>query len=140
MYVFRIAVIALFCRAADGQVSGEVVDVTGGAIPRATIRVLNAETRVTLQRCQTDQAGRFHLEAIPSGRFLIAAWAPGFKEKLIPYAGAEDVRILLDLGGCDTPGMICDYFWKPPPDPHPIRSQGELTIHLSEAVDLDRSP
>jgi len=140
MNVFRFAVIALFCIPADGQISGYVADSEGAAIPRSTIRLLNEATRVTLRRGQSDQDGRFHLEEIPPGRYLIAVWAPGFKEKLIPYVGAEDVRILLDLAGCDAPGTSCFQISQEslPPDPHPIRARGNLTIHLSEAVDLDK--
>ncbi len=140
MNVFRFAVIALFCIPADGQIKGYVVDVTDGAIPRATVRLLDEDSRVTVQRCQTDRSGRFQMEAISSGRYLIAASVPGFREKVIPYWPAKEFRIVLDLGGCDTPGTICDTFSQEPlsPDPRPIRSRGNLTIHLSEAVDLDK--
>jgi hypothetical protein len=127
------------------QVRGEVLDSKGAALGGATIRLLAEETRLTLRRYQANEYGRFEFGAVPAGRYMIAASAQGFREKLLPLGSVgtqlEVVRIRLDFIGCDAPGVNCDSFGNSPhsySEPHPIRSKGYLHLRPSDVVDLDK--
>jgi hypothetical protein len=125
------------------QIRGDVVDPSGAAVGGAKIRLLSEGSRVTLRRCQADRDGRFNLENVPAGRYLVAASAIGFREKLVPagsaQGGIDDVSIRLEVLGCDAPGVNCDMICTGScSDPRPVRSKGYLTIRRSGAVNLDK--
>jgi hypothetical protein len=122
----------------DLQVRGDVSDSEDAAIGRATVRLLAEGTRLTLRRCQTDEYGHFDLGAIPSGSYVLAASAAGFRERLLRLNSGEDVQIRLDVVGCDAPGVNCDAFFGSYPEPSPVRTNGSVRLRPSDAVDLSR--
>jgi hypothetical protein len=127
----------------DLQIRGEVTDSEGAVVRGATIRLLGEQTRLTLYRCKADEYGRFEFDGVTAGRYMIAASAPGFRERLLllgsPQAERKIVRIRLEVLGCDAPGVNCDIFSTGPyTELRPIRSKGYLQLRVSDAVDLDR--
>ena len=135
----------LFSGAQSGAaVRGQVFDPAGAVIARATIRVLEEDSRKTAQNARSDAEGRFVVQELPPGRYLLAVSGPGFAEQLIPTGevgeGAEVSRkIRLEVLDCDAPGVNCDIFTSGPyTDPHPVRLQRNLTVAAAQAVDLDQ--
>ncbi|HTC94539.1 MAG TPA: carboxypeptidase-like regulatory domain-containing protein [Terriglobales bacterium] len=62
-----------------GQLGGYVTDTSGAVIPNAQITIVDTNTNLT-RNVTTDQAGRWLVSNIPSGRFKISAFLPGFKK------------------------------------------------------------
>src|SRR5688572_2287464 len=57
-----------------GRVSGSVSDERGGPVPRAMVSMLG----VTMATTVADEAGRFTLDALPSGEYVLRAHMTGF--------------------------------------------------------------
>jgi hypothetical protein len=64
-------------RAAGGDVTGTVRDITGGVLPGTTITAANQETGVS-RAATSDEAGRYLLPALPPGTYTVDATLPGF--------------------------------------------------------------
>ncbi|HXN54298.1 MAG TPA: TonB-dependent receptor [Candidatus Acidoferrum sp.] len=62
----------------DASVSGHVADVTGAAIPGATVRIRNLETGAE-RNLVTDEAGRFSAPSLSVGRYDVTAFKEGFR-------------------------------------------------------------
>jgi hypothetical protein len=60
-----------------GEVSGVVRDASGGVLPGATVTATHAESGLVVERT-TDEAGRFYLPALRTGRWAITASLTGF--------------------------------------------------------------
>jgi len=126
------------------QVRGEVLDTAYEPISRATIRVLDGQSRKEMESIRTDAAARFELPALAPGRYVISFSSPGFSPELIELdttkSGANrDRTIRLNPRDCDAPGENCDCFAQCPAfDPHPIAAQASLKIGLADAIDLDK--
>ena len=60
-----------------GEVSGIVRDASGGVLPGATVTARHAESGLVVERT-TDDAGRFYLPALRTGRWTITASLTGF--------------------------------------------------------------
>jgi len=126
-----------------GTISGQILDPMGAVIAKATIGVLDAQSRRTVQIVRSDSDGRFRANGLAAGEYLLAASAPGFREKLLSIgelkAGGDTVlTIRLDVLDCDAPGVNCDIFSTGPvTDPHPIVARGPLTVRRGDAVDLE---
>lgn len=78
----------------DLQIRGEVTDSEGAVVRGATIRLLGEQTRLTLYRCKADEYGRFEFDGVMAGRYMIAASAPGFRERLLPLGSPQAERLL----------------------------------------------
>lgn len=63
---------------ADASLSGHLVDVTGAAIPDATVKIRNLETGAE-RTIATDEAGRFTAPSLPVGRYNVTASKVGFR-------------------------------------------------------------
>jgi hypothetical protein len=106
--------------------------------------VLDEKSRKTVETARSDQNGRFNVQALAAGHYLVAASSSGFSEKLIDIGIVQpdtDVfrKIRLSMLDCDAPYMNCDTFSAGPiEDPHPIVSRGHLTVSSSDAVDLEK--
>ena len=126
-----------------GTIGGQILDSMGAVITKATIRVLHAQSRRTIQIVRSDSNGRFRANGLAAGEYLIAASATGFREKLLSIetlkAGGDTVlTIRLDILDCDAPGVNCDIFSTGPvTDPHPVVARGPLTVRRGDAIDLE---
>jgi len=65
---------------ASGRLSGQVTDPDGGAIPAATVQVVNQETLVKRQ-VTTDATGVYSVPSLPPGRYQIVVEADGFSRR-----------------------------------------------------------
>jgi Carboxypeptidase regulatory-like domain len=126
------------------SVRGRVADPEGAAVARASIRVLDAESRQTVQISQSNADGEFSIDALPAGNYLLAVSAPGFAEALLAIALPSNAQnlpqsIRLDILDCDAPDVNCDIFTSGPyTDPHPVIATRDLTASAGDAVDLDK--
>ena len=67
-----------FGQANSGEISGAITDQTGAALPSASVKVTNTETR--LQRTVTsNETGLYNLPSIPPGNYSVVVTAQGFK-------------------------------------------------------------
>jgi hemoglobin/transferrin/lactoferrin receptor protein len=76
-----VAALVLLAPTAPGaeprSVTGVVRDATGAAVPEASIRLLTALGFVAAT-ARSDDAGRFHLDPVPAGSYVLAADRRGF--------------------------------------------------------------
>jgi len=84
---------------AQSSVAGSAQDQTGGVLPHASIELVSGAT--TVKTTETDQAGQFRFEAIPSGQYELRATFPGFKPSSIRVRVTSrpltDVKLVLAL-------------------------------------------
>jgi hypothetical protein len=71
------AVNRLMAQGATATILGTVSDVSGAAIPEASVRVTNVQTGVT-QSAATDTQGRFRLPDLPVGEYKVQTAKMGF--------------------------------------------------------------
>jgi len=135
---------ALLLTGPSGSVRGQVLDPEGAVIARAAIRVLDADSRRTVQTGASDPDGQFQVGGLAPGRYLLAVAANGFAEKLVSVdlsrnAAGAPLTIHLDILDCDAPHVNCDIFTTGPyTDPHPVVFARDLTVNAGQAVDLDK--
>jgi len=85
----------------SAALSGTVADRTGAAIPGASITAIETSTGAT-HGARTDAAGRFLLNAIPTGVYEVEAQAPGFKKLQLSSVAVQPtqqavVNVTLDI-------------------------------------------
>ena len=93
-----------FCAVGYGQFSsnlqGVLQDPTGAAVPGATVRLLNLETRVALTTTTSD-AGFYRFNSLPPSRYQVTGEAPGFQtskvELVLQTAQTADVNLSLTV-------------------------------------------
>ena len=92
-------------RAAAADATGTVIDVTGGALPGATVTF----TRVaagSARGATTGPDGRFALAGLPVGPYRVTAVAPGFAERVLDVTLSlgtnPSLEIVLDVAGVAT--------------------------------------
>jgi hypothetical protein len=73
--------------AQNGQISGQVSDPQGGAVPDATVRVLNQDSKGIVQ-VKTDAAGMYSVPFLPAGRYQVVVQADGFR-----MATSKDINL-----------------------------------------------
>ncbi len=61
----------------SGNITGNVTDASGAAIPNATVTATNEGTQVTANTTANDK-GEFRFDNLPAGRYTITGSAPGF--------------------------------------------------------------
>lgn len=97
------------------QIRGAIVDVTGAAIGRASVRLLKSDSEMVAQTT-ADASGKFQLGNVGSDSYVLKAWQRGFRSRRVPVVVRSETEtidlgdIRLDLAGCDAPGVICDWF------------------------------
>lgn len=77
------ASVAMAQSAATGALAGTVTDQSGAVIPRASVRVVNAETGTT-RVIATDDAGLYRVLLLPPGKYSTEVSAQGFKSVRFP--------------------------------------------------------
>src|SRR5574341_2158670 len=66
----------------SGDIRGTVVDASGGAIPKATVTVLNPD-RGFSRNAPVNEAGDFHFALLAPGGYRLRVEAPGFATQVI---------------------------------------------------------
>src|SRR5574340_256503 len=103
----RIAPLAIFCfllltltatplLAQSQNISGTVVDTTGGVIPAATVTITDIAKGTVAREASSDDTGRFRAINIEPGRYLISVEKTGFKKAELTVT--LDVNTRLDVG------------------------------------------
>jgi hypothetical protein len=124
-----------------GAVGGKAVDLSGFFLSSPKVRIMGTSNGEPRYQTTGDLQGLFQLAGIEPGVYTIKVTVPGFREKTV-----SDVRIIsgqqTDLGtvilqvpGCDSPGVICDDFGLG--DNDPIHAQGSIDVPHLCAVDID---
>src|SRR5215475_1002556 len=93
----------------SGNINGKVTDPLDTVIPDANVTVRNETTGET-RDVNTDKEGRFKIEALAPGRYVVSVTSPGFKpaKRNITIEGerTETVEIKLDIGEVSGPVVI----------------------------------
>src|SRR5262245_45563668 len=87
-------------RSQSGLINGTVKDPNGAVVPGAQVTVRNEATGET-RNATTDKEGRFKIDALPPGRYVVSVTRSGFKtaDRNISIDGGrtETVEIKLDV-------------------------------------------
>jgi hypothetical protein len=88
------------------QLSGTVVDTSGGAIAGATLQVRNADGTAQLTT-QSGANGSFTISGLPAGNYRLVVFNPGFETKEIPVSMETSevtapLRIVLAVSSVST--------------------------------------
>src|SRR5437867_5463880 len=70
--------VAGFSQAANGRITGTVIDASGAVLPGVTVEVTNTETGVVFSTISTE-TGDYSAPNLPPGSYSISASLPGFK-------------------------------------------------------------
>jgi hypothetical protein len=93
---FLLVLVAPVVRAQTQNISGTVVDASGGVIPGATVKITDAAKGGVARETTTDESGRFQAINIQPGQFVISVEKTGFKQAEIRIT--LDVNAKLDVG------------------------------------------
>jgi len=81
---------AIFSQSEKGQISGQVIDPQGLAVPNVKLQLVSQDTSAVLET-DADEAGRYKFLNVPPGRYKVTAQAEGFNpftsEDLVVAAG-----------------------------------------------------
>src|SRR5947209_14469940 len=66
--------------AAGGTISGTVTDPKGAVVVGATVTVTDAAGQPAHAPVQTDAQGRYKIEGLPAGTYVVTVSSKGFKE------------------------------------------------------------
>jgi uncharacterized surface anchored protein len=66
-----------FAQSEKGQISGQVTDPQGLAVPKATVEIVNRDTSAK-RETKTDEAGHYAVSDLPGGRYQVVVQAQGF--------------------------------------------------------------
>lgn len=93
---FLLVLIASPMMAQSQNISGTVVDASGGVVPGATVQILDTAKGSTARQTSTDDQGRFQAINIEPGHYLVTVEKTGFKKAEVPVT--LDVNTKLDVG------------------------------------------
>ena len=87
----------------SGTVRGAVADLSGAAVPGATV-ILSNRFSGFAGNTPTDLAGEFQFTGMPFGAYLVSVTAPGFQElrRAVAVASAVPVRLKLEVSIADA--------------------------------------
>ena len=91
-----LAVIAQPAMAQSQNITGAVVDASGGVVPDAAIKIVDAAKGGTARQTSTDDLGRFQAINIQPGNYLVSVEKTGFKKAELPVT--LDVNSKMDVG------------------------------------------
>jgi len=139
---FLFALTALCAQSQEqATLRGVVTDVTGGPVHNTSIRVLQSDSHLVAAHAISSKDGSFETGPMMPGLYTITANAPGFRFRIWPGVTVREGQIhdlgklQIELGRCETPGMMCDTFGIAPLFPGLIRQQ-ELAVGLRCGADL----
>jgi len=75
---------------AQSRVIGTVTDVDGSPLPTATVLLLNPADSSLVKGGITDDDGRYHLQNIPSGTYILSISMVGFRKHYTDQFGIKD--------------------------------------------------
>ena len=81
--VLLFAVAPICAQNVNGSISGEVTDPSGAVLTGATVAAQDLDTGV-ITRTTTNQAGVYHIEFLPAGRYQVTVEASGFSTATLP--------------------------------------------------------
>src|SRR6266566_7996421 len=90
LLVFSLVLLALplvIAHGAGGRIEGKVTDQKGAAVVGAIVTVTDPVSNQSF-RATTDSEGRYKVEGVPAGTYLVAVSAKGFSE-----ARREEVKV-----------------------------------------------
>ena len=93
---FLLTLIASPVMAQSQNISGTVVDATGGIVPEATVQIVDVAKGGTARRASTDEQGRFLAIDIQPGHYVISIEKAGFKKAELTVT--LDVNSKMDVG------------------------------------------
>jgi hypothetical protein len=98
--------VSLLAQSATGRFSGQVTDTDGGAIPGATIQIVNQES-LAKREAKTDASGGYGVANVASGRYQIIVEADGFARRssdvITIVAGQSFIfTVKMTVGGVQT--------------------------------------
>ena len=64
------------------QISGQVTDQSGAALPNASVTVIDRDTGLT-RNVKTNQTGNYIVPDLPTGKYRVTCDAPGFKKEVV---------------------------------------------------------
>lgn len=67
-----------------GEVSGQITDESGAALPKASVTAVNDQTAIK-RTTTSDSAGLYVLPALPAGTYVIIVEAPGFASQRLQF-------------------------------------------------------
>src|ERR1051325_7460311 len=111
-FLFPIALVTLLLSATaplaaqsttNQQISGQVIDASGSAVPNATVQIANMDTNLT-RTATTNESGNYVVSNLPIGRYSISVEAQGFKKYVVNDIGLTvdsklAVNPKLEIGG-----------------------------------------
>src|ERR1700741_1023560 len=65
-------------QAVTASLRGQVLDASGGGVPKAKVSAVNTETAFS-RSTESDSSGEYSLPAMPPGRYTVSAQLAGFK-------------------------------------------------------------
>jgi Carboxypeptidase regulatory-like domain len=96
----------LFAQSVTGRFSGLVTDTDGGAIPGASVQIVNQETLVK-REVKTDATGMYAIPSLPPGRYQVIVEADGFSRRsseIVTLASGQNFTFNapMSVGGVQT--------------------------------------
>src|ERR1700756_3632697 len=88
-----------FAQSDNGQISGQVTDPQGLAVPDAAVQVINQAT-LTKRETKTDAAGNYSVLSLPEGRYQVVVTVSGFSTVMsqdISVAGGQSAVFNVQL-------------------------------------------
>jgi len=103
---------AVFGQAADGNITGTVVDSSGAAVPKAKIDLQNVATGVVTSTT-TDATGIYRINNLLVGTYNLSVSATGFatrslKDVVIDLNKITTANVTLDIGAVSTAVEVVD--------------------------------
>src|SRR5579859_4293213 len=80
--LFSIAPLLLAQSSLNQQISGQVLDPTGGALAGAAVTILDVETGLT-RATKTNESGNYVVPDLPVGTYRVTCEAPGFRKDVV---------------------------------------------------------
>src|SRR5215472_8908864 len=88
--------VAAPCQSDKGQISGQVTDPQGLAVPSASVEITNQETSLK-RSAVADDAGRYSLTGLAPGRYQLVVQVPGFETFLSEILALGDQPVVLNV-------------------------------------------
>src|SRR5262245_6067734 len=99
LILFLLIPVAAFPQAANGRITGTVIDASGAVLPGVTVEVTNTATGVVFSTVSTE-SGVYSAPNLPPGAYSISASLPGFKKydrSGVSLAAAQTLRLDVSL-------------------------------------------
>jgi Carboxypeptidase regulatory-like domain len=78
--IAALGVVSGFAQTSNGAIAGTITDVSGAAVPKATVTATSQDLGTTLGTAISDATGGYRMDALVPGKYTVTVKAPGFKE------------------------------------------------------------